>query len=120
MNLHDDKQPLMDDRPYKPQIVRVEVTAQWFAENAAKQRAYEDQAPTVGRPPFDRQILGHSPRPGRVVAEKSMIPGNGNSIFRPGESRIVLIEAMAKRGSPMVGSGHEAAPSPSSEAARSG
>jgi hypothetical protein len=32
---------VMTDSPYKPQIVRVEVTAQWLAENVAKQRAYE-------------------------------------------------------------------------------
>jgi hypothetical protein len=32
---------VMTDSPYKPQIPRVEVTAQWIAENAAKQRAYE-------------------------------------------------------------------------------
>jgi hypothetical protein len=31
----------MTDSPYKPQIVRIEVTAQWLAEGAAKQRAYE-------------------------------------------------------------------------------
>jgi hypothetical protein len=32
---------VMTDSPYKPPIVRVEVTAQWLAEGAAKQRAYE-------------------------------------------------------------------------------
>jgi hypothetical protein len=31
----------MTENPYKPQIVRVEVTAQWLAEGAAKQRVYE-------------------------------------------------------------------------------
>jgi hypothetical protein len=32
---------VMTDSPYRPPIVRVEVTAQWLAEGAAKQRAYE-------------------------------------------------------------------------------
>jgi hypothetical protein len=32
---------VMTDNPYKAPIVRVEVTTQWLAENAAKQRAYE-------------------------------------------------------------------------------
>ena len=32
---------VMTDSPYKPPIVRVEVTARWIAENAAKQRACE-------------------------------------------------------------------------------
>lgn len=32
---------VMTDSPYRPPIVRVEVTAQWLAEGAARQRAYE-------------------------------------------------------------------------------
>jgi hypothetical protein len=31
----------MTDSPYKPPIIRIEVTAQWLAEGTAKQRAYE-------------------------------------------------------------------------------
>jgi hypothetical protein len=57
----------MTDSPYKPQIVRVEVTAQWLAENVTKQRAYEGMWTAAFQPSDPRaQPAGRSRSRGKI------------------------------------------------------
>lgn len=70
----------MTDSPYKPPIVRAEVTAQWLAEGAAKQRAYE----------IDRRLWMAAFRPSDPRAQPAIRSRSRGKIHDPRQGKFDL------------------------------
>ena len=70
----------MSDSSYKPQVVRVEVTAKWLADNAAKQRAHE----------IDRRMWTAAFQPSDPRAQPATRSRNRGKIHDPRQGKFDL------------------------------